>query len=560
MQKSFTLLSALVYAFVFTVLPTAINASAQKNKHFKTAAQKDSKAEKKVGKTDKNSAKNDKNKKSAKTDKGKDISKNDKSKSDKRRQTAAEKRAELERQRKAEAERRARIEAERERRLEAERRRQAAIARQRAFENGLRTETQNNIAADDTRGEDLTIRQAAVKALGAKAGSVVVMDAQNGQIITAVNQKWAFGQGVKPCSTIKLVTGTAGVNEGLINQYGTIAHHSTRFDLTDALAFSDNHYFQSVGGEVGFDKMQSYAREYGLGQLTGINAHGESAGKIPEHKTGFAVNHMSSHGDDFEVTPLQLATMVAAIGNGGRLLQPQIARTAQEAQNLRPKVRRDLNVSPSTFQALLPGMIGSVNYGTGKRAADPTLNIGGKTGSCIGQGSWLGLFASIAPVANPKYAVVVVTRGQAERGKWAAAVAGQIYQALTPRIRTAEPLLAGKPATVVAPQPKVDPRTVAANAEEEDDSADAGELKNALAAPQNKSSVNQQPAPVNADKSKLVKPTVIVRPVGQPATNGSAPQIVKKNLNAQRPPAILVPNMSSSSNPNLKTRPRFAPN
>ncbi|HQU85645.1 MAG TPA: hypothetical protein PKY59_21095, partial [Pyrinomonadaceae bacterium] len=68
------------------------------------------------------------------------------------------------------------------------------------------------------------------------------------------------------------------------------------------------------------------------------------------------------------------------------------------------------------------------------RGVDSTLGIAGKTGSCIGKGSWLGLFASVAPVQNPKYAVVVITRGQAERGKYAAAVAGQVYNALSPRL------------------------------------------------------------------------------------------------------------------------------
>jgi hypothetical protein len=62
---------------------------------------------------------------------------------------------------------------------------------------------------------------------------------------------------------------------------------------------------------------------------------------------------------------------------------------------------------------------------------DKSLGVAGKTGSCIGRGSWVGLFASVAPVEDPKYAVVVITRGQSERGRYAAAIAADIYRALS---------------------------------------------------------------------------------------------------------------------------------
>ena len=78
-------------------------------------------------------------------------------------------------------------------------------------------------------------------------------------------------------------------------------------------------------------------------------------------------------------------------------------------------------------------MLGAAEYGTARRAGIADLNAAGKTGSCIFDGSWIGLFASVAPVENPQYAVVVITRGQSERGKYAAQIAGRIYEALRPR-------------------------------------------------------------------------------------------------------------------------------
>src|SRR6185369_9463638 len=83
---------------------------------------------------------------------------------------------------------------------------------------------------------------------------------------------------------------------------------------------------------------------------------------------------------------------------------------------------------------LIPGMMGAAEYGTARRNMDQSLGVAGKTGSCIDKGSWVGLFASVAPIENPKYAVAVITRGQKERGKYAAAVAAQIYKALSRNI------------------------------------------------------------------------------------------------------------------------------
>lgn len=322
-------------------------------------------------------------------------------------------------------------------RRRAEAARQAAIARQRAIDEGFRRETQANIVNDTSVGEDLEVRAAAVSALGNTAGTVVVMDPKTGRVYTVVNQEWGLRRGFKPCSTIKLVTGVAGISEKVIAPIETVSDDGRhRLDLTDALAYSNNTYFQHVGGQVGFDKMVSYARELGLGEKTGINYTNESPGRVPLFKSGWAVNRMSSHGDDFEVTAIQLATMVSAISNGGKLLLPHLPRSVEENAHFKTEVRRKASVDKDAWNRLLPGMIGAVNYGTGRRSYRPEQTVAGKTGTCIGQGAWVGLFTSYAPVVNPKLAVVVITRGSAGRGKHAAAIAGNIYRALSPRFGT----------------------------------------------------------------------------------------------------------------------------
>src|SRR5688572_28917571 len=205
--------------------------------------------------------------------------------------------------------RRSREAAEARRRREAAR--QAAIARQRALEKAMRDEVQTFIANDDTRGEDPEVRRVAINALGHHAGTVVVMDPVTGRVYSMVNQEWALRRGFKPCSTIKLVTGVAGLSENAIPLFDT-AGDGFRLDLTSALAHSDNPFFQQVGTRIGSQKMVNYARELGLGEKTGINVPFEFPGRLPEVKFDVIERRIFSHADGFEVTPLQLGTLVSA--------------------------------------------------------------------------------------------------------------------------------------------------------------------------------------------------------------------------------------------------------
>ena len=320
--------------------------------------------------------------------------------------------------------------------LEARRRAEAARLAAIARENAMRAEVQSFIAKDDTTGEDPEVRRVAVDALGNHAGTVVVMDPITGRVYTVVNQEWGVRRGFKPCSTIKLVTGVAGLSENVIPLVDT-ANDGYRLDLTSALAHSDNPFFEQVGSKIGFDKMVNYARELGLGEKTGANVNFEFPGRLPENKPGFIERRMFSYADGFEVTPLQLGTLVSAMANGWRLLVPQTPRTAKEESKFAPKVRRQLPIGPDIWQRMVPGMVGSVNYGSGRRAYDPTQTVAGKTGTCIGSGGWVGLFTSYAPLANPRLAVVVIAQGSDGRHHFPAAVAGEIYRQLNHRFGTA---------------------------------------------------------------------------------------------------------------------------
>ncbi len=380
----------------------------------------------------------------------------------------------------------ARLAAEARRRAELAR--LAAIARARAAEQALRDEVAANIGRDDTTGEDLEVRRAAVNALGNHIASVVVMNPKSGRIYSIVNQEWAVRRGFKPCSTIKLVTGFAGLSERVIDplqEAALVSVSSNRLDLTEALAFSNNGYFQNVSGRVGFERMVSYARQLGLGERSGINHANEYAGRVPLFKQGYAVNPMGSHGDDFEVTPVQLAAIASVFANGGTLLTPHLPRTPEENVHFKPEVRRQLNIPQEYMRRMLPGMVGAVAYGTGKRAFDASETIAGKTGTCIQQNGWVGLFTSYAPVEDPQLAIAVVGRGPDARQHATVWIAGQIYKTLAYRFgkRGNKPQYTLTP-DILAPRPRLDAATaIAVNEEEAEENAAAASEAAGIAAP-----------------------------------------------------------------------------
>lgn len=399
-------------------------------------------------------------------------------------------------------------------RRRAEAARRAAIARQRALEEAMRNEVQSFIAMDKTAGEDPEVRRVAINALGHHAGTVVVMDPMSGRIYSAVNQEWAYRRGFKPCSTIKLVTGLAGLNEKVIDPADTAAV-SDRYniDLTDALAYSNNTYFQQVGSKIGFDRMVAFSKEMGLGERTGVNVPNEYAGQIPYDRSR-SLGRMWSHGDDYEVTPIQLATLVAAMSNGGKVLVPYVPDSP--GANGKSKVRKQLDVEQDNLRRMVPGMVGAVNYGSGKKAYDPLQTVAGKTGTCIGSGGWLGLFTSYAPLANPRLAVVVIARGSDGRKHFPAAVAGRIYRELNSRFGTPINLQ-------IATTPSADEKESELN-EEEREAAEAEAAEMEVSEEAVNAELEAAAAKANTPEAGTKTTRQIVKPVIKPieTTKGNA--------------------------------------
>src|SRR5690349_17799024 len=169
--------------------------------------------------------------------------------------------------------------------------------------------TEDVTAGDVTDGEDPVVRQAALDALGNMNGTVVAIEPTSGRVLAMVNQKMALSSGAQPCSTIKLSVALAALNEGLITKDTEIQlGRRSRMNLTDALAHSNNSYFESLGRKLGFKKVSYYAHQYGLGELAGYGIPGEQLGAYPTQeipsKLG-GVGKMCSFGEGVSMTPLQ---------------------------------------------------------------------------------------------------------------------------------------------------------------------------------------------------------------------------------------------------------------
>jgi penicillin-binding protein 2 len=285
-------------------------------------------------------------------------------------------------------------------------------------------------------GDDLAVRRAAVDALGTMNGSVVVSDPSNGRVLTVVNQKLAMTNGFTPCSTIKLVTSLAALNEHVISPSDFVrTGRYARFNLTTALARSNNEYFATLGNRLGFDRVTKYAQMLGLGERAGLNIEGEQPGVIPAEPPKWGgVGLMTSFGEGFQVTPLELAALVSAISNGGTLYYLQYPHSQEDIDQFTPKVKRTLDLAATGFEDMRPGMRGAVDFGTARRASyDPNERIFGKTGTCTDfrASSHMGWFGSYMDGPRPLVVVVMLTGTKTVNGPVAAGVAGAIYKKLS---------------------------------------------------------------------------------------------------------------------------------
>jgi penicillin-binding protein 2 len=293
----------------------------------------------------------------------------------------------------------------------------------------------NQTIGDVTTGEDPLVRQAAIDALGDMNGTVVAIDPNSGRVLAMVNQKLALSEGAQPCSTIKISVALAALSEGVVTKDTKVNLGGWRMDMNQALAHSNNQYFEALGRKLGFEKVSYYAHQFGLGELAGWNIDGEHLGEYPAEaipaKLG-GVGKMCSFGEGISMTPLQLGALVSAIANGGTLYYLQHPTSQDEVANYQPKVKRYLDIAPLIPEVSV-GMLGATQFGTARslRASFFQEDVLGKTGTCSKDGTRFGWFASYA---NTQYGRIVTVffleGGRPTFGPKAAELAGKFYRSL----------------------------------------------------------------------------------------------------------------------------------
>ena len=269
----------------------------------------------------------------------------------------------------------------------------------------------------------------------------------------------AIADTYEPGSTFKLVTASASLEEkiaevdkaGAFNCSGSIEIAGRRIkcwryyrphgsqSLRQALMNSCNPVFIGLGQKIGISKYYEYLNRFGFLRKTGIDLPGE-AGSIflKEEKVGPVELATISFGQRFEVTPIQMITMVSTIANNGKYVYPRIVKAIQdpetgEVEEMAPKYGEQV-ISEETAKNVLSMMTSVVSEGTGKNAKVQGYNVGGKTGTSedgVNTGKYVTSFIGVAPTDDPQLTILVTLynptgEGGHQGGGVAAPVAGKI--------------------------------------------------------------------------------------------------------------------------------------
>jgi len=259
---------------------------------------------------------------------------------------------------------------------------------------------------------DAALQDAAAAALANRDGTIIVMEAQSGRVRALVNPKVAYAQALMPGSAIKPFTALAALRAELIDEDSRTtcpgrftglnfslpcvhADHLPPFSPAQAIAYSCNYYFATVGQRLGRDKLVATLREFDFGQPTGI-ADEEVNGVVRPCEIGSSARVRTSESTDeadcrerfaigesdhIQVTPIQLLMAYAALVNGGHLFQPRAAAS----DGFRAVQRANINIASQHRAIIVDGMRGAVRYGTARSAKLDALplTIIGKTGTAL---------------------------------------------------------------------------------------------------------------------------------------------------------------------------------
>ncbi len=352
----------------------------------------------------------------------------------------------------------------------------------------------SELQSETREGKDLTTtldpdgQRTALEALGGRTGSVVALEPQTGRVRVMVSvpeydpnlvperftelstddAKPLFNRATQssypPGSTFKVVTAAAALDSGKYKPDSIIDGSSPRevsgvplansggqdfgpITLTDALTNSVNTVFAQVGETVGEDTLINYMERFGFGQDPPLDypdgqmlASGVRNSKGDLVTSGFDVGRVAigqgGNEGQIQVSPLQMAMVAGAVGNGGELMQPRLTEriVSKDGRAEAVKPARQARVMSREAAGQLTQMMGNVvEEGTGTAAALSGIQAGGKTGTAevdnaTANQAW---FIGFAPLQNPRMAVAVtIERTQGQGGTEAAPIAKQVLESL----------------------------------------------------------------------------------------------------------------------------------
>ena len=345
---------------------------------------------------------------------------------------------------------------------------------------------------------DIRLQQAAEKAvdeqltqIGAHAAAAVVMNPQTGEILAMVSRPAfdpnLFAHGISskdwnqlnnnpyhpmdnktitgeypPGSTFKIVTGTAALTEGVVTpdeQIFDSGHHWIIpkgnadgealgwLNFRSALAHSDNVYFYEMGNRLGIDRLEKYARMFGLGAKTGIDLPYEASGLVANRRYKeknfddgewyLSETFDAAIGQGFNlVTPLQAAMVMGEIAADGKRYKPHvvnriIAPDGSVVKDFQPELLSQLDVPEEDIKLVQDGLHDVTKYGTAASSFRGfTVDIAGKTGTAENsQGRDHGWFVAYGPFDNPNVVVAVIVENGGYGSQSAVPIGRKILEA-----------------------------------------------------------------------------------------------------------------------------------
>ena len=361
---------------------------------------------------------------------------------------------------------------------------------------------------------------AAIERHAARAGFVLVMDADTGAILASASQprfdpnafrgtepeafkNLAVSMNFEPGSTMKPFVVAQVLEEGLATPDTTVycekgayrigrnvvhdTHPEEWLSVEDVVKVSSNIGTVKLAEELGPAKLEATLRRFGFGSKTGIDLYGEEAG-ILHPSAGWARITFATHafGQGVAVTGMQMTAGFAALVNGGHAVQPHVLAEVRDingdvVSDHRPVGPFERRISEETSATLRP-MLGRVleKDGTGWRAAMGEYTAGGKTGTAqkvkdgrYAKGAYVSSFIGFAPVDDPKVVTFVVLDEPTNK-YYGGTVAGPVFSEVTSHALRA---------LGVAPDKVGDPPALAALEDDEDtaDDDDAAQLPELVA-------------------------------------------------------------------------------